>query len=362
MPDYTSGTDFNEKNKTKKIVWIIISSIIFILLVGTISGYLYIKSALEPVNPGSKKSIIVEVPVGSSAATIGDILEKKGVIKDARVFRFYAKVKKKTGFKAGEYAFTPSMDLAQITTALQKGYAKSAYHITVPEGKALDEIAQIYAKQMAFTKEDFLKTANDRAFIEKLMKAHPKLLTKDILNKEIRTPLEGYLFAATYDFSNKNTDAATVIERMIKASEKNILPHEGEIKKRGMTIHEAVTMASLVEKESGALDQRAEIAGVFYNRLEKGMRLQTDPTILYALGKHKSKVYFKDLKVDSPYNTYQNEGLPVGPISNFGKSALEAVLSPKQTDSLYFLHDENGKIHFAKDFEEHAELKRKYIK
>jgi len=362
MPDNASGTGFNEKKPTQKIIRIMIVSIIFILLVGTVSGYLYIKSALEPLKPGSKDRIIVDIPVGSSTASIGNILEEKKIIKDARVFRFYAKAKKKSGFKAGEYAFSPSMDLEHVTDALKRGYAVRAYHITVPEGKSIDEIAGIFAKQMPFTKEDFLAKANDPDYIEKLMKKHPKLLTDAILKKEIRTPLEGYLFAATYDFNDEKTTAETVIEKMLRASERNILPLEKDIKKRGLTIHEAVTMASLVEKESGTEDQREEIAGVFYNRLEEGMRLQTDPTVLYALGTHKSKVYFKDLDIKSPYNTYRIKGLPVGPISNFGTSALNAAVHPKDTAYLYFLHDEAGQIHYAETFEQHTELKKKYIK
>ena len=364
MPDRDGGFESHNGKKTKKIVLITVISILVILLVGSISGYLYIKSALEPVKPGSDKRITVDIPVGSSAASIGDILEQKKVIKDARVFRFYAKAKKKSDFKAGEYVFTPAMTLNDITTSLKRGYsvAGPAYRITVPEGKTVDEIAALFAGKMPFKQEEFIEKANDPKFIEKLMKQYPNLLTKEILNKKIRTPLEGYLFAATYDFNQVKTTPEMVIERMVKTSDKKFNPYQKAIKESGMTLHQIATMASVVEKETGSKDQRNEVAGVFYNRIADDMRLQTDPTVLYALGKHKEKVYYKDLKVDSPYNTYKIKGLPVGPISNFATSALDAAIKPAKNNYLYFLHDEEGKIHFAETFDDHVKLKQQYIK
>ncbi|WLV23644.1 endolytic transglycosylase MltG [Aciduricibacillus chroicocephali] len=364
MSDREGGFGSHDGRKTKKIVLIMVLAIAVIVLIGSISGYLYIKSALQPVQPGSNKRVTVEIPRGSSAASIGSILEGKGVIKDARVFRFYTKAKKETGFKAGEYVFTPAMTLNEITTSLKRGYsvAGPAYRVTVPEGMTVDEIADIFAKRMQFTKEDFLTKANDPEFIATLMDKYPNLLKKDILNKKLRTPLEGYLFAATYDFNRVSTTPEMVIERLVKTSDKEFGPYQDEIKKSGMSLHQIATMASVVEKETGTSGERKEIAGVFYNRIKEGMPLQTDPTVLYALGKHKEKVYFKDLEVKSPYNTYKVKGLPVGPISNFGKSALEAAIEPAKTDYLYFLHDEEGKVHFAKDFDEHLKLKQQYIK
>src|SRR5690625_770895 len=116
---------------------------------------------------------------------------------------------------------------------------------------------------------------------------------------------------------------------------------------KDLTIHEAITFASLVEKEAKTSEQRELIAGVFYNRLDKDMPLQTDPTVLYALGKHKDRVLYKDLEVDSPYNTYKIDDLPVGPISNFSKTALEATLDPNENEYIYFLHDKEGEIHYS---------------
>lgn len=354
----------NEQQTVRKIVWIMIFSILFIVIVGSISGYLYIKSALEPVQKDSTETIAVSIPVGSSVGEIGHILENHNVIKDGRIFRFYTRFKKESGFQAGDYLFSPSMELAEIVASLQRGHTSygAIYKITIPEGKTVAEIAEIYDDQMPFSKEEFLEKANDRDYVKELMDTYPDLLTKDILQKGIHTPLEGYLYAATYEFNEKNPSIETVIERMLDKSNEVIVPYKDRMKKMGFTIHEAVTFASIIEKETGTREQRKEIAGVFYNRLEKGIRLQTDPTVLYALGEHKEKVLFKDLEIDSPYNTYVIDALPIGPISNFGNHALEASLYPEQTNYLYFLHDEVGDIYFSETHDEHVAKKRKYIK
>src|SRR5699024_29792 len=142
---------------------------------------------------------------------------------------------------------------------------------------------------------------------------HP-ILTEEILDPKIKTPLEGYLFAATYDFYEEEPTVESIIEMMLEKTEQVIQPYSDEIEAREITINEAVTFSSLVEKEASSEQQRKTIVGVFFNRLKEDIPLQTDPTVLYALGKHKEKVLLKDLEVESPYNTYKIDTLPVGPI------------------------------------------------
>ncbi|MFB4166560.1 endolytic transglycosylase MltG [Virgibacillus sp. JSM 102003] len=348
----------------RKIVAIIIFSLVLILVIGGISGYTYVKSALQPVNPDSEKEVKVEIPMGSSTSSIASILEDNGIIKDSRVFRFYIKFKNESNFQAGEYTLTPSMTIDEIITALKNGKVleEPVYTITIPEGKTIDEIAGIYAGKLPFSKDDFLNAVNDSEYIEILINTYPDILTNDILNPDIRTPLEGYLFAATYNFYQKEPSIQSVVEKMLDKTEEVVTPYLDEISAQDLTVHEALTMASLVEKESSSVDQRKKIASVFYNRLDEGMPLQTDPTVLYALGKHKEKVLSKDLKVNSPYNTYQINALPVGPISNFAKTSLEATLNPAETKYKYFLHDGEGNVYFSKTHDQHLEYKAQYIK
>ncbi|MBM7597861.1 UPF0755 protein [Virgibacillus halotolerans] len=353
-----------EAKKVRKIVAIIILSLVVILLIGCIFGYTYIKSALNPVDPNSTEEITVDIPIGSSSSTIAKLLEENGLIKDARVFRFYTKFKNESNFQAGEYTFKPSMTLNEFIQSLKSGkvVAKPVYKVTIPEGKSIDEIAEIYAKELPFSKKEFLKQVNDPDYIKELMEEYPKILTKDILDKDIRTPLEGYLFAATYNFYEEEPSVKSVVMEMMDKTEEVLSDYTEDIEENDYSIHEIVTLASLVEKESGTKDQREQIAGVFYNRLDEGMKLQTDPTVLYALGEHKGKVLSKDLKTDSPYNTYQVDTLPVGPISNFAVSSLDAVLHPEDSDYIYFLHDDKGNIYFSETHEEHLKYKKKYIK
>lgn len=354
----------SEDAKTvRKIVTIVIISLILIILVGGISGYMYVKSALQPVNPNSEKEIKVEIPMGSSTSDIATILEDKGIIKDARVFRFYIKFKNESNFQAGNYTFNPSMTLDEIIESLKNGkvLVEPKYSVTIPEGKTIKQMAEIYAEKLSFSKDEFLDKVNHVDYVESLIAKHPLILSEEILNPDIRTPLEGYLFAATYEFYNERPNVEAVIEKMLNKSEAVVTPYLDDITAQNLTVHEALTMASLLENEARTSEQREKIAGVFYNRIEDGMPLQTDPTVLYALGGHKEKVLLEDLEVESPYNTYYVNTLPIGPISNFAENSLKAGLNPVESNYLYFLHGNEGNIHYSENYEEHLMLKEKYI-
>ncbi|WP_227994809.1 endolytic transglycosylase MltG [Oceanobacillus sp. CFH 90083] len=352
-----------DASKVRKIVAIIIVCFTLIIIIGGISAYLYIKSALQPIDEESSTPIEVEIPIGSSSSTIAGILEENGIIKDARVFRFYTKFNNVNEFQAGNYTFNTAMSLDEIIDSLQNGriIVDAVHTITIPEGLTVDQIAEIYSERLDFSKEDFLEVANDPDFIEELMEEYPSLLTEDILDDDIRTPLEGYMFASTYDFYEEQPDIESIIDRMVEQTNTIFQQYEGEIAEQDLTPHEAITFASVVEKETAHEEERPQIAGVFYNRLNEDMPLQTDPTVLYAKGEHQAVVTFEDLEVESPYNTYVVNGLPVGPISNFAENSLIAVLSPEDSDYLFFLHDEEGNIHFAETFDDHIENREEYI-
>ncbi|WP_163970082.1 endolytic transglycosylase MltG [Oceanobacillus halotolerans] len=356
-------TRSQEAETVRKIVAIIILALVLILVIGGISAYMFIKSSLEPVDPDSDEEIQVEIPMGSSSSDIAEILEENGVINNALIFRFYTKFKNESDFQAGEYTFTPSLTIDEIIESLKNGTVlkEAIYTVTVPEGKTLEQIADIFEKSTPIEADAFLERVNDEEYIEQLMDQYPSFLTEEILNIDIKMPLEGYLFAATYSIYEENPSIDSIIETMLSKTESVLSSYLDDITASDLTIHEAITMASLVEKEASTEDQRSQIAGVFYNRMDIGMKLQTDPTVLYALGEHKEKIYLKDLEVESPYNTYYIDGLPVGPISNFAESSLEAILYPEESDYLYFLHDSEGNIHYSETDDEHEQLKSQYI-
>jgi len=351
-----------EARTVRKIVFIILLSLVLIFLVGGISGYMYIKSALEPVDPQSEEEIQVSIPMGSSTSTIASILEESNIIKDARIFRFYIKFKNKSDFQAGEYTFSQSLTLDEIIESLQSGkvIADPIHTVTIPEGKTIDQMAEIYSKKLSFTKDEFIERVEDKEYIEELIEKYPTILSEKILDSDIKTPLEGYLFAATYSFYEEDPPIETVIEDMLDKTAEVIQSYDVAIAEQDLTVHEVITMASLIENEARTEEQRKKIAGVFYNRLEEGMMLQTDPTVLYAHGEHKDRVLYEDLEIDSPYNTYIITDLPIGPISNFAENSLEAALFPEESEYMYFLHDFDGNIHYAKTLDEHTSLKEQY--
>ncbi|MDL4841456.1 endolytic transglycosylase MltG [Aquibacillus rhizosphaerae] len=353
-----------EARLVRRIVAILLAVIIIVVVGGGTTGYLYIKSALEPVNPDDDSTKTVEIPLGSSSSQIANILEDNGIIKNSMIYRFYIKFNNASDFQAGEYDLSPSMTLSEVTDSIQTGkiLQEPVFSVTIPEGKTIDEIAQLYEDKANIDKDEFIETVEDEEYIQTLMEKYPLILTEKILDESIRTPLEGYLFAATYQFYEENPSIDTIINSMLQKTEDVVLPYMDQINAReDWGVHEAITMASLVEREARNEEERKRIAGVFYNRLAENMMLQTDPTVLYALGEHKDRVLYKDLEVESPYNTYQITGLPIGPISNFGESSLISILEPEDTNYMYFVAANDGEIYFAETYEKHKELVNQYL-
>ncbi len=354
----------DEVKTVRKIVFITTSVLLFLIIVGGLIGYRYISSALKPVDPDTTEEIAVQIPLGSGVTAISAILEENGIVKNGQIFKYYAKFKNESQFQAGDYTFTPAMTLDEIIETLKTGklYRTPEFTITVPEGLTLEQIADVIAKNTSYTAEEFMAKVTDDAFIEQMIAEYPELITEEVKADNIRYDLEGYLYPATYPFYTKKPALEEIIGTMIEAMNTLVVDYKELIAERDMTVHEFLTFASLLEEEATASTDRETIASVFYNRLETGMPLQTDPTVLYSLGEHKDRVLYADLEVDNPYNTYKNKGLPPGPIAGAGKVSLEATAAPSSTDYLFFLADKEGNNHFAKTYEEHLVNVDKYIK
>ena len=354
----------SEVKIVRKIVAII--AITFLLLFGIIGliGYNYVKSALKPVNPDATKTIAVEVPIGSSLSSISALLEKKGIIKDAKVFKYYAKFKNESQFQAGNYDLTQAMTLDELIESLKTGkvYREPIFTMTIPEGLTLDQIGKIVEKKTPYTQKEFMDLVTSEAFVQKMMANYPELITDAVLADNIRYDLEGYLFPATYSYFEEKPSLESIVEEMIAAMNNVVKNYSEVLVEKQMSVHQLLTFASLLEEEATAQTDRETIASVFYNRIEKGMPLQTDPTVLYALGSHKDRVLYEDLEVENAYNTYKNKGLPPGPIAGAGKTSIEATLNPSKTDYFYFLADKEGVNHFSKTYDEHLQKKEQYIK
>lgn len=345
-----------------------ITLVIFILfltgLMATVfGGYSYIKSALQPVDPENNSPVSVTIPLGSSVSSIARVLEENGVIKNGKVFRYYVKFRNEGGeFQAGDYELTKSMTFEELIASLKTGRVikESVFAMTIPEGKQIPEIAIIISNNTEHTEEEVLEKLSDEEFIKELITLYPTILTEEILNEQIRHPLEGYLFPARYSFYEDNPSIDSIIKTMLDKTEDIVLPYQAKIGELGWTIHEFMTLSSIIEEEATEHSDRTKISSVFYNRLNIDMPLQTDPTVLYALGFHKVHITYDDLKVQSPYNTYANKGLPIGPISNAGLTSIEAALAPDESKFFYFYARPSGEVIFTKTLQEHNSIVAKY--
>lgn len=347
----------------RKFIAVIIIMLLIVIGVGGYSAYQYISKGLSPVDPDNEETVQVTIPLGSSSSDIAKILEDNGVIANDLLYRFYIKFNNVSNFQAGEYALSPSMTLAEITDELETGSvrAEPVFRVTVPEGRNIDEIASIFAENKVIEKDEFLDKMQDDEFIQTMREKYPSLLTEEILHEDIRYPLEGYLFAATYEFYSDQPTMEEIVDQMLQKTHTVLSGYSEELESEDFTLHEIITFASLVEEEAPSIEDRKIISSVFYNRMEQGMKLQTDPTVIYAYGEHIPRLTYSHYEIESPYNTYYVDGLPVGPISNFGESSLDAVINPDPTDYLFFLADSEGNVYYSRSYEEHQAYEEQYI-
>lgn len=357
----------NKKKEVKlvrKIVLIITFLIIVVGGIGSLIVYNYVESALLPLDPNSEETITVDIPIGSGLDSISSELEKSGIIKNAKIFKYYAKFNNESQFQAGEYSLTKAMTLDEIIESLKSGkiYREPVFSLTIPEGLTIEQIGQVVEKNTKHSADDFFKLVTSEEFVDRMMIKYPNVLGAEIKGENVRYALEGYLFPATYPFFEENPSIESIVDTMLANTDKVVTSYVDLLQAEEKSVHWLLTFASLLEEEATAQTDRATIASVFYNRIEEGMPLQTDPTVLYAKGTHKDRVLFEDLEFDNPYNTYQNTGLPPGPIANAGKSSIEAALDPSDTDYFYFLADKEGTNHFSVTYDEHLQKIDEFLK
>lgn len=350
---------------TNRIVRYIILAIVLIVLVIGVSGYFYVQNALSPVNESNQEMVEVTIPVGSNASDIAGILDDAGVVNNAQLFDYYLKFNNNEELQAGHYEFNQSMDAAGILQTLQEGgepiFVDADTRITVIEGMQLTEIAAIVDENTAITSEEFMDVVSDEAFIQELETQFPSMLAGLSDIEGLNYTLEGYLFPATYDYF-AGMSAQELITEMIAASNNVYQSLIADLEYTYLSFDQVLTLASIVEREAVTQEDRQMVSGVFYNRLEVGMPLQSDITVLYALGEHKEFVTYSDLEVDSPYNTYMYDGLPPGPINSPSLMSIESVIYPEWNNFYYFVADlDTGEVYYSSTIEEHDALVEEYV-
>ena len=312
--------------------------------------YLIYATATGDGEAPAKGSAKVMVVKGDTLSSVSEKLEAAGVIGSSTLFEIEARIGgQSTELKPGEYTFRRGEDSDAILAKLTAGEAVPTYAVTIPEGLTLLETAEVVGEQSDVPAARFEEAAKrtDYGYV--------------FLEDPAVQSTEGFLFPKRYDFE-KGTTAPQMVDRLLEQYllETQDLDFEAAKQRLNLTEYEIVTVASLIERESANSEERPVIASVIYNRVRRGMPLQIDATIQYALGEPKEELSLADLKVRSPYNTYENKGLPPGPICSPSRESLQAALQPAQTDYLYYVLDAEGKEHFFTDnYQEFLAMKKK---
>ena len=366
ISDTDTKRDIRKKETSiiKKIMKYFMIALLVIVLVGGFFTWNYIKGETQPVDTAQTELISFEIEQGASVKEVSKALQDEGIIRNSKLFNFYLKFKNVSGFKSGLYHVSKSMTLDEIIAELSgqgKDKDQNATKVLIREGEQLTEIAKEVEKSTKYSAEDFMAKVQDEDFLRYLVQKFPKLLTQSYNGYQVKYVLEGYLFPATYDMNDSKT-LQMLITEMVAKTDEVMSKYYDKILASDYTLQETMAMASLIEKEGTKLEDRKKISSVFHNRIKDNMMLQTDVSVQYALGEHKEALSLEDLEVDSPYNLYQNYGVGPGPYNSPSEDAIVAAMEPEKTDYLYFLADIHTKeIYYAKTYEEHLELKAKYI-
>jgi UPF0755 protein len=298
--------------------------------------------------PGSSDRTVREVMIrpGMNVTAVAQLLHQQRVISDTRKFYYLCRYRQAgQKLKAGEYDFSPFSTPEQVLERIVAGRV-ALHRVTVPEGFTVRDVARTLNERGLASESTILQHAVDPNWIRSLGLES--------------TSIEGYLFPDTYHF-NRSQNAEAILKTMVSQFLRRLPPGwQDRSQELGMTLHEIVTMASLVEKEAMVDAERARIAGVFFNRLARGMPLQSDPTAVYDLENFSGPILWNHLKRESPYNTYRNKGLPLGPICNPGSKSIQAVLHAEKVPYLYFVSNNDGTHSFSENLQEHAQAVSRY--
>lgn len=343
-----------KRAKKQKFHISLLSGVVILTLLVVLGGLLYINGLDKPFDSENKEYLSVSIPMGTATQAIGNILEEKGVIKSRDEFKLYAHIHGYNGeLEAGDYLLSPSMTMGEIMKMMTEGYVNASRFI-IQEGLTVKQVAEVLEEAGLTTVNEFLYEVENGEFDYKFVDFLP----------EGPSRLEGFLMPNTYDVP-MGSDAHYIIDVLLNQFDK-IYKDEyyARATELGYDLNQIVTIASMIEKETRVEKERAIVSSVIYNRLVIGMALQIDATVQYALGEWKDRLLFKDLEIDSPYNTYMFQGLPIGPICSPGENSLIAALYPATTDYLYYVLDAslNGSHRFSSDYNTFLKNRDDYLK
>jgi UPF0755 protein len=289
-------------------------------------------------------ALALNIPPRASISDIGKILQRNRLIDSTLVFEMYVRVFGHRNLEAGNYQVPGGYSMADVVALLEHDIRGRQISVTIPEGWTDKQIARLLQAKGLFSADAYIAVQKAGTFTQTFLQGH-----------QPGTDLEGYLFPDTY-FLAPDAKPVDVINLQLHRFGQVVSPAmQAEAEGHGVTFAQAITLASIVEREAKFPADRPQVAAVFYNRLARGMALEADATLLYARGLTSGPINEADKTIDSPYNTYRNRGIPPGPISNPGFAAIEAVLLPAHNDYLYYLTDSSGRAHYSRTFQEHQQ-------
>ncbi len=312
---------------------------------------------LGAMNPDDSTPIIVEIPSGSTTIQIGELLAEKGLVKSKGIFAYQAKELGVADLmKAGKYSLNKTMTAADIANKIAGGEVfVDSVKILIPEGYEFRMIVETLVQEMGLDRDKLIDLAENHNFEYRFLNEKPE---------GAKYRLEGYLFPATYTFNRNATELEVLSIMLGKFDSVYTEEYYKKAEALGLTTNQVITMASIIEREAASNEERDVIAGVFYNRLKSDMMFQSCATVQYLLEDRKPVLLNKDLEIESPYNTYRNQGLPPGPIASPGVMSIDAALNPAEHDYLFFVVSGNndGKHIFSKTLQEHEAAKKEAFK
>lgn len=318
-------------------------------------------------SPTSKDSEQVRFSVSENYtySTLGSKLEEEGLIRSEFFYKALVRAMRPDRLEVCTYTLDKNMGTLKIIEVLERGCKSSSEAITlrVPEGRNINQIAAIVEQVTTNSKEDVIRVWNSAEFVDEVIEKYD-FVDDVIKSKDVMYPLEGYLFPSTYELANENVSPKTVAFRMLDQMGVIYERHKEDIESSGMSFHEVLTLASIVEYEAILDEDRSVVSSVFHNRLNQGWRLESCATLGYALGEWKSQYSTADTQVDHAYNTYQNSGLPPGPGGMPGEASIVAALNPSSTDYMFFLANvcdpNDNKTYFSRTNSEHNQKARQF--
>ena len=330
---------------------IILAAVLIAVVVITGGSIVYL-SGLGAAAPDDTDTITIEIPEGSGASYIIEILDQNGLVKNKVCAKIHARIGGYDTLQANSYMFTKSMTLPEIMDAINTGDFNyiSKNKFTIIEGATIPQAAEAMSAELPFTSDEIIKKWSDSKYLKTLIDEY-WFLSDDILNDGIMYPLEGYIYPETYFVTSDSPTIEEITAMILAKTDEELTKRKSEISASGRSVHEFLTLASIVENESLFEKDRPVIAGVFINRLNKDMPLQSDITVLYALQEKRVDVTYDDLEVDSQYNTYKHAGLPIGPVCAVPGHTMDDVLNYEQTDYLYFFATKDGEVIYSKTVE-----------